>query len=201
MARRKGFDEEWALEQAMNLFWRQGYEATSVRDLINGLGISSSSLYATFGDKRDVYLAALARYRHRELDQVRLTLAESASARETIGRFFMGLIDALLADETQRGSFTLNAAVERGAIDQDVAEQLRRHFDDLTDLLADFLAGAQSRGEIPADHDPEDLARYFLHGLYSLATVARLYPDRERMIRIAGLTMSALDAAPAAVVV
>src|ERR687891_713494 len=62
MARGKEFDPDVALERAMDLFWRQGYEATSISDLVTHLGIAKASLYATFGGKHDLYVAALDRY-------------------------------------------------------------------------------------------------------------------------------------------
>ena len=193
MARQREFEREEVLEKAMRLFWAQGYEATSVRTLLNHLGLSSSSLYATFGGKHDLYLEALARYRAREVEEMRALLAEAPSARAALAQMFDDLVDLMLHDGSQRGSFTLNAAVERGAGDEDVAAQLRTHFDELTALLTRFLADAQERGEIRRDARPQELARFFLHTLYSLATFVKVYPDRERMETIARVALSVLD--------
>jgi TetR/AcrR family transcriptional repressor of nem operon len=193
MARTRAFDETEALDQAMALFWEQGYEATSVRDLTARAGISSSSLYATFGDKHDVYLAALARYRAIEREQFAALLSASRAVRPTLEDMFAELIDMLLADEGNRGSFSLNAAVELGGRDPAIAASLRAHFDDVCALLAGRLAEAQASGEIPSRHSAVDLARYLLFGVYSLATMVKVYPDRAHLERMAALLLAILD--------
>jgi TetR/AcrR family transcriptional regulator, transcriptional repressor for nem operon len=193
MARQKAFDETALLERAMELFWEQGYEATSVRDLNERLALSSSSLYNTYGGKRDLYLAALAAYRRVEYEQVRDQLAAAPAAREAIGRLFADLADALLADGSRRGSFTLNAAVELGARDRAVARQLQEHFADVTRLLAEFLATAQARGEIGSRHAPRELASFLLLNLYSLAALVKVDASREQMELFINVALSVLD--------
>lgn len=193
MARTRAFDETVALDRAMGLFWEQGYEATSVRDLTSRTGISSSSLYATFGDKHDVYLAALARYRAIEREQFAAMLSASRAVRPTLADMFAELIDMLLADEGNRGSFSLNAAVELGGRDPAIAASLREHFDDICALLTGRLDEAQAGGEIPGRYAAVDLARYLLFGVYSLATMVKVYPDRPRLENMAALLLSILD--------
>lgn len=193
MARTKTFDQTEALGEAMGLFWEQGYEATTIRDVSARAGISPSSLYATFGDKHEVYLAALDSYRGAEVEQTRRMLAEPRPVRETLRWMFSELIDSLMADAGQRGSFTLNAAVELGGRDPVVAGRLREHFDDIRALLADRLAVARRDGELAAHHDPADLAHYLLFGLYSLALMVKVYPDRAYLERTAALTLAVLD--------
>lgn len=193
MARPKEFEQDAALERAMNLFWENGYEATSIRDLIAYVGISSSSIYNTFGDKQDIYRAALERYRRIEYEQVRQLLARPRPLCETLAGMFAELIDGLMADEGRRGSFTLNAAVELGARDPIVAGLLREHFDDICALLAERLAAAQASGEIDARHPALDLARYLLFGMYGLGTIIKVFPDRARLETAAALTLAVLD--------
>lgn len=192
MARTKTFNPDDVLADAMSLFWRQGYEATSVRDLTGYLGISSSSLYATFGDKHEIFLASLARYREIELDQVRETLKASGSIYQALAQMFAELIDSLLADEYRRGSFTLNATVELGGRDPAVNAQLQDHFEDITTLLARHLATSQQAGEISTAHDPVEMARFVLNSLFSLAGVAKVYPNRSFMETIAKLTLATI---------
>lgn len=192
MARIKTFDETAALDRVMTLFWEQGYEATSVRDLATSAGIGLSSLYNAFGDKRDVYGAALDRYRAIEREQFAAILRESAAVRPTLAAVFAELIDMLLAGGN-RGSFTLNAAIELGGRDEAITAGLREHFDDICDLLADRLAEAQAGGEISRTWSPDELARYLAFGLYSLATMVKIYPDRDRLEATAGMVLSVLD--------
>lgn len=192
MARIKTFDETVALDRMMALFWEQGYEATPVRDLAGRAGIGLSSLYNAFGDKRDIYGAALERYRAIEREQFAATLRESAAIRPTIAAVFAELIDMLLAGGS-RGSFTLNAAIELGGRDEAITAGLREHFDDISDLLAGRLAEARAAGEISSTWSPDELARYLAFGLYSLATLVKIYPDRARLEAMAGMVLSVLD--------
>ncbi|MDT8304680.1 MAG: TetR family transcriptional regulator [Anaerolineae bacterium] len=193
MARQKAFDEAALLERAMELFWEQGYEATSVRDLNERLHLSSSSLYNTFGGKHDLYLAALASYRRVEYAQVQAQLAEAPAAKDAVARLFNDLAASLLADESRRGSFTLNAAVELGNRDETVAYLLQQHFADVTELLAAFLTEAQARGELGSAHAPRDLASFLLHNLYSLAALVKVNASRAEMERIIHVTLSVLS--------
>lgn len=193
MARHKAFVEAALLERAMELFWEQGYEATSVRDLNERLHLSSSSLYNTFGGKRDLYLAALAAYRRVEYAQVQAQLAEAPVAKEAVERLFNDLAGSLLADDSRRGSFTLNAAVELGNRDEAVAHLLQEHFADVTALLATFLGEGQARGELNSTHAPRDLASFLLHNLYSLAALVKVNASRAEMDRIIHVTLSVLS--------
>lgn len=192
MARTKTFDETTALDRAMALFWEQGYEATSVRDLAGRAGIGLSSLYNAFGDKRDIYDAALDRYRALEREQFAAILNASESIRPTLAGLFAELIEMLMSGGG-RGSFTLNAAIELGGRDAAITARLRAHFDDIVGLLAARLERAQAEGEVPATQSPVELARYLAFGLYSLATMVKIYPDRARLEELAAMTLAVLD--------
>ncbi len=177
----------------MSLFWERGYEATSVRELAAGTGLSSSSLYATFGSKHDLYLAALAQYRQVERDEMAGLLADPRAVREILAEVFARLIDRLVADPARRGTFTLNAAVELGGQDEAVTAELRAHFDDIEALLGRRLAEAQAEREIAAHFPPGELARFLLFGLYGLAMMVKVYPDRTQLERTAAVTLAVLD--------
>ena len=193
MARSKAFDEGRALDGAMALFWEQGYEATSVRDLTARAGISSSSLYATFGDKRELYGAALERYRALEQEQFAADLASGQPVRVLLAGMVANLIDTLLVDDGTRGSFTLNAAIELGGRDPAITRQLRAHFEAISGLLARRLAEAQRAGEIEAATPPDELAAYLLLGIYSLAVMVKIIPDRPQLEAAAAIMLSVLD--------
>ncbi len=193
MARTKAFDQQHALDEAMALFWEQGYEATTIRDLSARAGISLSSLYATFGDKHAVYLAPLERYRQAEVEDVRRRLAAPQSLCRMVRALFADVIESLLADAAHRGSFTLNAAVEMGGRDPATVALLRRHFDDIRDLLAERLRIAQTQGELAVSHNADELAHFLLFGLYSLAMMVKLYPNRQRLEATATMTLAVLE--------
>ena len=193
MARTKAFDETAVIDRALAMFWEQGYEATSVRDLLNHTGISSSSLYASFGDKHDLFCAALDRYRAIEREQFAAILTASQAIRPTLNDLYAALIDTLLLDDGSRGSFTLNAAIELGGRDSPVLDRLRQHFTDISAILEGRLSAAQASGEINATQPAADLAHYSLFGLYTLATMARIYPDRALLESMAKMHLAILD--------
>lgn len=193
MARPKAFNEARTLEKAMTLFWENGYEATSVRDLTARTGISTSSLYATFGDKYELYGAALDQYRAIEREQFAAFLSVEQPIRPLLAFMFAELIGGLLAADNL-GSFTLNVAVEMGGRDATIARRLQEHFDDVCAMLAERLAGAQADGDITTARTPAELARYLLFGVYTLALMAKFYPDREQLNGTAEMILTILDA-------
>ncbi len=97
MARPKAFNEEEALAAAMEVFWRNGYERASLDVLLQGMGISKQSLYDTFGDKRALYLKALAHYREQTLTSMRATFSSARKTRGAFSRLLLGLSAVALA--------------------------------------------------------------------------------------------------------
>src|SRR5690349_10214749 len=127
MPRQREFDKEQVLEKAMLLFWAQGYEATSVRDLNAAMGISSSSMYEFFGDKRAIFLATLARYCVIEQARIAQLAAAAPSPQAFIEQLFASVDDVVLTQAGIQGSFAFNAMVELGTRDPDVTAQLLDH--------------------------------------------------------------------------
>lgn len=107
MARPREFDEQAVLDAAIQCFWRRGYEATSVRDLVEKTGITSASLYNAFGDKRALYQRALDRYVEESIAE-RIRRCEELSPRAAIGAFFLDRIEAGQADGTITRSLSAN---------------------------------------------------------------------------------------------
>jgi TetR/AcrR family transcriptional repressor of nem operon len=193
MARPKEFNESRALVDAMGLFWERGYEATTMREVAARSRLAISSLYATFGSKHALYLATLDQYRRAEREEVVRLLAAPRPVRQALAELYERLIANLMADPARRGAFTLNAAVELGGQDEVVTAQLREHFDDVCALLVPRLAAAQAAGEIADRFEVDDLARFLLFGLYGLAMMVKVYPDRANLERTAAVTLAVLD--------
>lgn len=177
MPRLREFDEQIVLERAMLLFWAQGYETTSMRDLQAAMGISSSSLYETFGDKRSIFLAALARYCAIEQARICQMAADAPDPRSFIEMLFLSLDHVLETGAGEHGSLAFNTMVEFGTRDPDVAAQLLDHFFKIAEIIGDVLARAQADGIIPADLPPAHLAYTFLTALQGVATLKRVKPD------------------------
>ena len=178
MARTKEFEPESALESAMDLFWRRGYEATSVQDLLEEMGIGRGSMYGTFGDKRELFLAALDRFEESRVSRADEILAVSPSAMEGIRRLFETTIEGLVSYEPRRGCLLANTAVELAPRDAEVAARISRYVRRTEDAFEKALVRGRAAGEIPADKDPRALARFLVSMLHGVRVLARAGVDR-----------------------
>jgi TetR/AcrR family transcriptional repressor of nem operon len=146
--RTKEFQPAEALDRAMEVFWRQGYAATPVDQLVRCTGASRYGLYATFGGKRDLFLAALERYSQAVMDPVLEPLEDARASATEIRAFFDRVIDVVRRPGDGRGCLICNTAFERGARDPSAARRVRRHFDRVRRLLARALTNARRDGSL-----------------------------------------------------
>ena len=192
MARTKEFDHDVALDRAMHLFWRQGYEATSIQDLVEHMGIGRGSLYATFGDKHTLYLAAFDRYCATVGAGFLAPLAEPIPVRAALRRVFDGVVAESLA-EGHHGCLMANGTLELASHDGDVRRRVEVGLQGAEDTIARALALAQAAGELAAGRDPRALARYLVNALQGLRVTAKVTDDRGTLEDIARVTLTALD--------
>ncbi|WP_230196969.1 TetR/AcrR family transcriptional regulator [Streptomyces coriariae] len=194
MARTKEFDPDAALQSALELFWRRGYEATSMADLVEHLGIGRASLYATFGNKHDLYLKALDRYgdKHQPLllDELSQPGPALPAVRAVVRRFA-----AEATDEASRayGCLVTNTAAELAPHDVAAARRVERSWEHLETLLESALVRARAQGELPAGRDPRGLARMLLVLLQGLRVVGKASPDPARVRDAAEQALTLLD--------
>ncbi|WP_084957128.1 TetR/AcrR family transcriptional regulator [Thermoactinospora rubra] len=191
MARTKEFDPDAALQKAMELFWERGYEATSMSDLVEHLGIGRASLYATFGGKRELYLKAYERYLENGVDFVGL-LSQPGPVLPAIRR----LVELYLEESTDpatapRGCLVVNTAVEVAPHDPVVARRVEQNWDFVETALTSALTRAKAQGELPAGKDPRALARLLLTVLQGMRVIgkssdnpARLRDAAEQALRV-----------------
>lgn len=194
MARPKGFDPEEAVDRAIEYFSRHTYRATSVRDLARHMGINSSSLYNTFGDKHRVYLLALARYLERlQAEQGRIYSQTEASVEGLYGVLHLAM-DSYLAGPQGRdwGMFAVNATFEMILDDPEVRELLMCNHQAFRSILEAFFTRCQASGTVPAGRSPQALARFMVGVISSLTTLARLEPDREVLEDMISVALDAL---------
>ncbi|WIX88681.1 TetR/AcrR family transcriptional regulator [Amycolatopsis sp. DG1A-15b] len=173
MSRVKEFDVGEACDSALTLFRRQGYEATSVSDLVTHLGVAKASLYATFGTKHDLYVTALKRYAERTDARVMAQLSEPGSGVAAVRRLFDGYTAEILGDDTRMGCFVVNAAIELLPHDPEVARLVERSWDTLEVALTMALERAKAQDELPAGSDPATLARFLLTVLQGLRVLGK----------------------------
>lgn len=161
MARTKDFDEKAVLQKAICLFWDKGYNGTSMQDLVDGLGISRSSLYDTFGDKHQLYLKALEAYQQHYGGQLCTLTSEAKSTQDAVRQILNLVIDDLLNDKQRKGCFMVNAGIELASHDQDVNRMICQTEQQLEQAFAKVIREGQENGEIGKNKDVQALARFF----------------------------------------
>jgi TetR/AcrR family transcriptional repressor of nem operon len=187
MARHKAFDPEDTLARAVALFWRKGYEATSVADLVEALGVNRGSLYGTFHDKRTLFLAALEHYDEREIGALTRHLRNTPGpGRERIQSLFDEIIRGVEERGDRRGCLVCNTAVELAASDIEVGRRIKASQDRLTAAFSVALAADPG---FPSASERRDRRAHFLTstlmGLYVMAR-AGASPDTLRgIVRVA----------------
>jgi len=193
MARPREFDVDSALESAMQTFWVKGYEATSVDDLCESTGLGRSSLYAAFGDKRQLYLRALDRYEDTAATRLATALNGPRPIRESIAAFLDRIISDIVSGPGRRGCFIGNCAAELSRGDREAVNQVRRSLARVEKVFCVALTRAKARGEIDAKSDVTALSRHFTAGIQGLRLVGKANPDREVLEDIAKVMLRALD--------
>lgn len=160
----------------MELFWEQGYEATSVQDLVEQLGLNRSSLYNSFGGKHELFLEALDHYRRQDGEMLRRHLHQGSTAMDGIRRAFTAIAER--AVESRCGCFTANAAVECAPRDPCTEERACEWFRVMRALFQEAVRRAQDEGSVPPDRDPEALGRYLTNAYNGIHLTAKTGPSR-----------------------
>ncbi|MFD9904134.1 TetR/AcrR family transcriptional regulator [Streptomyces sp. NPDC059063] len=192
MARPRQFDEDRVITAAMETFWRHGYEGTSTRDLCDSTGLGPSSLYNTFGGKRELYLRTLDRYYETVTGAQIEQLQGPGSAKDRLRAMMLGAVDSDLDEDDARGCFAINAAIELAGLDADVKRVVRRNFTRVEDEVCAVVAEGQRAGEIPTDRDARALARLVQSTYYGLRVLARVQDDRKVLLTTVENTLAAL---------
>lgn len=148
MARPREFDIDEALQGAMRVFWKQGYRATSVQDLMKAAGVQKQSLYGAFEDKRSLFLKCLSLYTQQTLREIQKMLNESDSALEGIARVLRYASQPTDSKKCPAGCLMANTALELGLHDPRVAQEVRIMFRGFEKLLVAAVRKAQAQGEI-----------------------------------------------------
>ena len=178
----KQFNTDEALGAAMSAFWARGYEATSIQDLVDCMGINRGSLYATFGDKRSLFIQALRRYDAVHRKAWIAALVEAKSPRAAIAGAFEGAISAVLDAGLRDGCLLVNTALELSPHDREISEIVSRGLSEMEGFFREMIETGQEAGEIPPTVAPVDTARSLLGLFIGLRVLARSRPD-EALLR------------------
>jgi len=188
-----GFDPERALDQALALFWRRGYGASSLQALTRAMRLSRSSFYHTFGSKHGLLQRCIARYRERMTERLQEGLDRAPSARGYIEAVLESALEDGGGSRGGRGCFVVSCANELGARDKRIAHLTRDALESFRAVFTLAIERAQREGEVARDADPRVLAAHLVAVLCGLRTMARSAVDRETAAAAVRGALRALD--------
>jgi AcrR family transcriptional regulator len=195
----KHFDPDAALETVQRLFWRQGAAATGIQDVVRATGLNRSSLYATFGGKRELYRAALRDYLDRRSLPAFRRLAEDGRGLDAIREFFDTLIRRRCSGEFAGwGCMAANATASADGDDPQVRRLLDEHHTALRDALHAALARADADGLLAAGTDPHTAAELLALLAYGVNIRSRAGADAHALHASVDAALTSLRAPAAA---
>ena len=196
MPRPKTYKPEEVVRRATPVFWRYGYEATSIQQLVDATGVNRFGLYDAFGSKEGLFLAVLDKYRDEMVSQILAPLFEAPRGMPAIRRLFDGMLAFHAGTDDDCGCLMTNTMVDLPSLDLAVRHRVDEHFERMESALKESLEIAKEKGELAADADIDQLAVY-LHGIVLACTVvARTGDARDRMRTFVDMALTALPTRP-----
>lgn len=191
------FDPDSALEAAMQVFWTQGYEHTSMKDLLNAMNLSKSSLYQAFGSKQQLFRQCVARYTDFLTGRLREGLAGAPSGRRFIESFLNSVLTDVEGDAEgdaqRRGCLVMNTASEFAQNEADIARDVTSSIERFRGLLQTAVERAQREGEISPERDARQLANFLVSSMSGLKNQAKAGADAETLRGIIAVILKALE--------
>ncbi len=193
--RPRAYDPQVALARAAEVFWKAGYAGTSLEDLAAATGMNRPSLYAAFGDKRDLYLKTLEHYRDESRALARAALADDPPLRVLLKRFYDKALELYLEDGP-RGCYSIGTAATVAAVDEGVRAFLAESMRTTDAFLTHQITKAKERGELSADADPVALGYLATATLHTLAIRSRAGLPRKELDALAATAINVICGAP-----
>ncbi|MCM3171861.1 MULTISPECIES: TetR/AcrR family transcriptional regulator [Paenibacillus] len=188
MARSKEFEVNEVLDKAMDIFWKQGYEKTSMSDLVEHMGIHRRSIYDTFEDKHSLFLRAMDRY----ADKVNAALLAEVKASKTAVEALHSIFDYMIAETEAMptGCLIVNAAVELASHDNEVDNRSLESFNSVEQMFQRIIEWGQQEGEFSSKLDPKETAEYLHNISVGIRAMARTSTDKEKLNRIVNVSIN-----------
>ncbi len=182
--RPRTFDKATALDAALSVFWRNGYQGASLSQLTRAMGLTKPSLYAAFGNKEQLYLAALHRYREQQLRRHAEALESDPDLVNALRLFLRSVATMLTARELPGGCMVVNTATgcDLGALPASIAVAVQETVNQSSlQLLKGRLQRECEQGRLPADSSVEQLADYFMALMSGMAVMAKVGVPKTRL--------------------
>lgn len=192
MPRVKLFDENEVLIKAMNLFWKQGYSATSVQDLVGHLGINRASIYDTFGDKNKLFKKSFEFYRKSSIEGLTVFFQSQQNVRDGFSKLFNIAIEEAILDKDRKGCFVVNITTELIPNDENLLEVLESNKRDIEKLFYEFLKKGKKSGQLKDGTDLKSISSLF-YTLYSgIKVVSKIESNKKELTNSVNLALSLL---------
>ena len=173
MARTIEFDRDEVLQNAVDIFWQDGYCMTSVSNLVAATHLNPGSIYSAFKSKEGLFMAALDYYGQRSIDKAQRYIDEATTPLVGVKTFLEKLADEMMSDKKQRGCFLVNTVLEMSSHNSKIQDQVNKQLNSIESLLLSALKSAQASGELSADKNPVVLAKYLLVNIWGLRVLAK----------------------------
>ena len=193
IGRPREFDVDEAIDAAMHVFWSQGYNGTSLPDLIKGTGLSRGSLYKAFGDKRTLFLLALDSYALAAADRLSATLQESGHAKVVIRKALSRYAQLSIGMAGQRGCLLLATATEMVPHDAEISQRASRMFAGIQHAFSDAIQRGKEAGEITQVVDSATLAQLLLCLVQGMRAVGKTGLTKAEVTAVIDCAMQLLD--------
>jgi AcrR family transcriptional regulator len=190
LGRPRAFDADKALEAALRVFWRKGYEGTALSDLTAAMGINRPSIYATFGNKEALFLKALDRYMERRTNYTAVALKEPTS-RAVAERLMVGTADLLSCPGNPKGCLMVQGALASGKEADPIRKELISRRATGEAALRERFERAKAEGDLSVGADPEDLARYVMAVMHGMSVQSAGGASRAELQGVIDLSLRA----------
>jgi TetR/AcrR family transcriptional repressor of nem operon len=188
------FDPDRALDAAVEVFWRKGFEAASMADLLAAMELSKSSLYQAFGSKRDLFERALARYRDRLGADLSERLDRAASGRQFIEGVFAEVAGTAGLPAGAMGCLIGNSATELGSREPELADLVAKGLKRFREVFRSAVKRAQAEGQVARGASAEELAACLVTAMTGLRAMIKAGMPAATAKRMVPLLLKALDA-------
>lgn len=193
MARTKNFNKEEILDKAVELFWTKGYNATSANDLVENLGLSRSSLYDTYGDKRTLFVTALKRYRSEIVNKMLLLVENSTDIKKTIKEIFGLAIEQDIHSKISKGCFMVNSAIELSTSDEEIAAIVLANQNDIVAAFEIAISKGQNLGQITANFNANHLANFLYNSISGIRVAIKYNKNLDTINDVVKVNLAILN--------
>lgn len=195
MGRARSFDNQDILERATRLFWRNGYNGTSMRELVEATGLAKASLYNAFGNKEAIFRSVLDYYIEQKQTRTLAPLERDVPAREALQAYFENLVRMTMENRQTPGCLLVNTATEQGIHDQSMRALVDRGMSRTENRLAKTVARGIEDGSIAPNTNPQEAGFCLVSVVVAIRVMARKGIEKPKLEQ---LVASNLDAhAPA----